>query len=108
VEGGREIEKKRERGRQGERERAVRSSHFFPPLTTFAYVLQSLVKPPQIPVNPVPLVVERQSSQLIEKWQILLWIFLRLLSHQQDQGEVVHPQSHVVKLVDINQEESVL
>ncbi len=64
----------------------------YPPLTTFAYVLQSLVKPPQIPVNPLPLEAERQSPQLIEKQQILLWILF--FSHEQEQREIVHSQSH--------------
>ena len=108
-----EVKRGRGRGeRVRERERELwyptTFRSIYPSLTTFADMLQSLVKSPQMPVDPVPLVVKRQSPQLVEKRQILLWIFLWLFSHEQDQWEVVHPQGHVVKLVDINQEESVL
>ena len=73
---GKERERERKREREDHKKASFLSFHVHSSLTTFANVLHSFVKPPQIPVNPVSLVVKRQPPQLIEKWQILFGVFL--------------------------------
>ena len=85
---------------------AVRTCTYL--LTTSADVLKCLVKPAQIPVNPVSLVVKGKLPKLIQEREILFWIFLRLLGNEQHKGEVVHPKSHVVELVDVDKKQCVL